>query len=158
MGGRGSGGHNKKSIEQHIIEGTFRKKRHLKEYLQYKDEFKNDEDELWGILDEMEKLCLGEKNGKPNIFEKKFKDEELNYYFTKTLMTKATEKRKKELESEFISKWKAINEKYGYSNIYYGDINKIRENPNINPENYFKYHKIFGNLWSFLVFGDETQE
>jgi len=28
MGGRGSGGHNRKSIYQHIIEGTYRKDRH----------------------------------------------------------------------------------------------------------------------------------
>jgi P27 family predicted phage terminase small subunit len=28
MGGRGSGGHNKKTVQQHLVEGTYRKDRH----------------------------------------------------------------------------------------------------------------------------------
>jgi len=155
MGGKGSGGKNKKSIEEHITNGTFRKDRHLKDYLRYKEEFTNDKNELQEILNEMEKLCLGETNGKPNIYEKRIKEDD--YYFTYTVMTKQTEKKKKELENKFIEKWNFINEKYGNKdNIDTCDLLKYL-NKGVHKE-YLKYNKMFYNLHFHLMWKESYDD
>lgn len=155
MGGKGSGGKNKKSIENHILDKTFRKDRHLKEYLRYKDNFNNDKNELIEILNEMEKLCLGETNGKPNIYEKRYKYED--YYFTETVMTKQTERKKKELENKFVSQWNFIKEKYGNrDNIFDSDVLKYLNKGE--KETYIKYQYMFYNLHFHLMFSEYYDE
>ena len=138
MGGRGSGGFNKKSIEQHIFEGTYRKDRHLKDFLRFKDEFKNDKDELINILNDMLKL-----NDKINEVNKRIDN--------KIVLTKEHKKEKKELEDKFILKWENFNSKYGRkNNIDFMEINDYIYN---SSGSYLTYDRMFCNLWWYTFKG-----
>jgi hypothetical protein len=167
------GGSNRKSVEQHIIDGTFRPGRHS-QLLKEKRDFKNGNQKLSDILNKMEELCDDDANF---IIEKFFyknseKCKELgipDFWIKSVEPTEETKKIKNELEDEFIKLYEKLKLKYGnkidvsFEDIKRlmntGDTNMFTDNRgNIYPKDLGlknrKYNKMFSDLHWYFMFGE----
>ena len=159
----------KKTIDEHIKNGTLRADRHITYQKQIKEQFTAENDSLKKILNDLMKLCYEENN----FYEINYKnnDDTSKYLkihdvvFTTYRMTEKTFKKYNSLKNKFTKTYKSIcsDEKYTKYLKYLvssDDINKIMD-IDIKEKKmniiYNKLHSIFMPFWFFLVFGEYNE-
>jgi hypothetical protein len=168
------GGSNRKSVEQHIIDGTYRPGRHS-QLLRDKKDFKNGNNKLNEILNKMEELCSDDANFiiEKFFYENKERCKKLgipDFWIKSVEFTEKTKTAKNELEDEFIKVYEKLKIKYGNKiEISLVDINRLintcdtntftDNRGNMYPKDLGlknrKYNLMFSDLHWYFMFGEK---